>query len=169
MSSSCQNGGQGNNLYNLYSDDEDDLMDYHMLCQLTTYNPTKHPQRNCPYTDDQYVQFLLSGNPKSIRSQLRMKVMTFMELVKEIVRRNVGDWSNMRLSLEESLAMLLFICGQSSRTRNAGDRFQLSNETIHQHFVLMMRALGNLAPFIIQPPNMVVIPPEIRYDRRYWP
>ncbi|KAL7197297.1 hypothetical protein ACSBR2_019892 [Camellia fascicularis] len=63
-----------------------------------------------------------------------MEVTTFMELVKEIVRRNVIDWSNMRLSLEESSVMFLFICGQSSRTRNAGDRFQHSNETIHRHF-----------------------------------
>ncbi|CAL5400991.1 unnamed protein product [Camellia sinensis] len=108
MSSSRRNGGQANICP--YSDDEDDLMDYHMLCQLT------------------------------------------------IVR-----------NYHNSLAMFLFICGQSSRTRNAGDRFQHSNETIHRHFVLMMRALGNLAPFIIQPPNMAVIPPEIRYDKRYWP
>ncbi|KAL7257521.1 hypothetical protein ACSBR1_003762 [Camellia fascicularis] len=121
MSSSRRNGGQANNLYNPYSDDEDNLMDYHMLCQLTTYNPTKLPQRNCPYTGDQYVQFLLNGNPKSIHNQLGMKVTTFMELVKEIVRRNAVDWSNMRLPLEKSLAMFLFICGQSLRTRNAGD------------------------------------------------
>ncbi|CAL5397819.1 unnamed protein product [Camellia sinensis] len=89
MSSSRQNGGQANIC--LYSDDEDDLMDYHMLCQLT-------------------------------------------------ILRNYHN-----------------------------NRFQHSNETIHRHFVLMMRALGNLAPFIIQPPNMAVIPPEIRYDKRYWP
>ncbi|XP_028072992.1 uncharacterized protein LOC114275196 [Camellia sinensis] len=54
-------------------------------------------------------------------------------------------------------------------TSNAGDRFQHSNETIHRHFVLMMRALGNLAPFVIQPPNMAVTHPKIRNDRRYWP
>ncbi|XP_028056116.1 protein ALP1-like [Camellia sinensis] len=33
----------------------------------------------------------------------------------------------------------------------------------------MMRALGNLAPFVIQPPNMAVTHPKIRNDRRYWP
>ncbi|GMP97485.1 hypothetical protein CsSME_00045720 [Camellia sinensis var. sinensis] len=98
-----------------------------------------------------------------------MKVPTFVELIKQIVRRNVVDWSNMQLSLEESLAMFLFICGQSSGTRNAGDRFQYSNETIHRHFVLMMRALGNLVPFVIQPPNMDVTHPKIQNDRRYWP
>ncbi|KAL7193592.1 hypothetical protein ACSBR2_025236 [Camellia fascicularis] len=136
-------------------------MDLHMVCQLTRDIPTRQSQRNCPYTGDQYIKFLLSGNPKSIREQLRMEVSTFVELVKQIVRRNVVDWSNMRLSLEESLAMFLCICGQSSGTRNAGDRFQHSNETIHRHFVLMMRALGNLAPFVIQPPNMAVTHPKI--------
>ncbi|KAL7194317.1 hypothetical protein ACSBR1_034683 [Camellia fascicularis] len=93
-----------------------------------------------------------------------MEVPTVMELVKQIVRRNVVDWSNMRLSLEESLAMFLFICGQSSCTRNAGDRFQHSNETIHRHFVLMMQALGNLAPFdcvgAIDDTHIVVVAPE---------
>ncbi|KAL7232098.1 hypothetical protein ACSBR2_010169 [Camellia fascicularis] len=92
-----------------------------------------------------------------------------MELVKQIVRRNVVDWSNMRLSLEESLAMFLFICGQSLGTKNTEDRFQHSNETIHRHFVLMMRALGNLAPFVTQPPNMAITHPKIQNDRRYWP
>ncbi|GMP41663.1 hypothetical protein CsSME_00011682 [Camellia sinensis var. sinensis] len=33
----------------------------------------------------------------------------------------------------------------------------------------MMRALGNLVPFVIQPPNMVVTHPKIRNDSRYWP
>ncbi|KAI8025621.1 hypothetical protein LOK49_LG02G02392 [Camellia lanceoleosa] len=171
MSSSRPNGRQPNNMYNPYSDDDDDddVMDLHMILQLTRDIPTRQPQRNCPYTGEQYIKFLLSGNPKSIREQLRMEVPTFVELVKQIVRRNVVDWSNMRLSLEESLAMFLFICGQSSGTRNAEDRFQHSNETIHHHFVLMMRALGNLAPFVIQPPNMDVTHRRIRNDRRYWP
>ncbi|CAL5333481.1 unnamed protein product [Camellia sinensis] len=129
MSSSRPNGRQLNNMYDPYSDDDNDVMDLHMVCQLTRDIPTRQPQRNCPYT----------------------------------------DWSNMRLSLEESLAMLLFICGQSSGTRNAGDRFQHSHETTHHHFVLMMRALRNLAPFVIQPPNMDVTHHKIRNDRQYWP
>ncbi|GMP97486.1 hypothetical protein CsSME_00045720 [Camellia sinensis var. sinensis] len=33
----------------------------------------------------------------------------------------------------------------------------------------MMRALGNLVPFVIQPPNMDVTHPKIQNDRRYWP
>ncbi|CAL5410713.1 unnamed protein product [Camellia sinensis] len=169
MSSSRPNGRQPNNMYDPYSDDDDDVMDLHMVCQLTRDIPTRQPQRNCPYTGEQYIKFLLSGNPKSIREQLRMEVPTFVELVRQIVRRNVVDWSNMRLSLEESLAMFLFICGQSLGTRNAGDQFQHSNETIHRHFVLMMRALGNLAPFVIQPPNMDVTHHKIRNDRWYWP
>ncbi|GMP28717.1 hypothetical protein CsSME_00004148 [Camellia sinensis var. sinensis] len=169
MSSSRPNGGQPNNMYDPYSVDDDDVMDLHMVCQLRRDIPTRQPQCNCPYTGEQYIKFLLSGNPKSICEQLRMEVPTFVEFVKQIVCRNVVDWSNMRLSLEESLAMFLFICGQSLGTSNAGDRFQHSNETIHRHFVLMMWALGNLAPFVIQPPNMAVTHPKIRNDRRYWP
>ncbi|CAL5359063.1 unnamed protein product [Camellia sinensis] len=99
MSSSRPNERQSNNMYNPYSDDGDDVMDLHMVCQLTRDIPTRQPQR----------------------------------------------------------------------IRNAGDRFQHSNETIHRHFVLMMRALGNLAPFVIQPPNMDVTHHKIRNDRRYWP
>ncbi|CAL5405273.1 unnamed protein product [Camellia sinensis] len=99
MSSSRSNGRQPNSMYDPYSDDDDDVMDLHMVCQLTRDIPTRQPQR----------------------------------------------------------------------TRNAGDRFQHSNETIHRHFVLMMRALGNLAPFVIQPPNMDVIHHKIQNDRRYWP
>ena len=98
-----------------------------------------------------------------------MEVLTFVELVKQIVRRNVVDRANMRLSLEESLAMFLFICGQSSGTRNAGDRFQHSNETIHRHFVLMKRALVKRAQFRINRSNMDETYHKIRNDRWYWP
>ncbi|KAL7167036.1 hypothetical protein ACSBR2_037657 [Camellia fascicularis] len=50
--SSRPNEGQPNNMYDPYSDDDDDVMDLHMVCQLTRDIPTKMPQRNCPYTDD---------------------------------------------------------------------------------------------------------------------
>ncbi|KAI7995001.1 hypothetical protein LOK49_LG11G02858 [Camellia lanceoleosa] len=55
MSSSRPNGRQPNNMYDPYSDDDDDVMDLHMVCQLTRDIPTRQPQRNCPYTSTSQV------------------------------------------------------------------------------------------------------------------
>ncbi|CAL5435434.1 unnamed protein product [Camellia sinensis] len=45
MSSSRPNERQSNNMYNPYSDDGDDVMDLHMVCQLTRDIPTRQPQQ----------------------------------------------------------------------------------------------------------------------------
>ncbi|KAH7846085.1 hypothetical protein Vadar_009552 [Vaccinium darrowii] len=49
------------------------------------------------------------------------------------------------------------------------DRFQRSTSTISAHFKLMRRAICNLAPHIIRPPDLHVTPPEILNDDRHFP
>ncbi|KAI8525369.1 hypothetical protein RHMOL_Rhmol13G0224900 [Rhododendron molle] len=75
----------------------------------------------------------------------------------------------MRLSVEESLAMFLYICGHNERHRVVGHWFQHSTDTISKHFKRMRRALCTVAPIIIQPPNLDATPSEILNDARYYP
>lgn len=151
---------------------DDDDLDFAMVCQMweaTNRIPGKQPQRTCPYTGEMYTQHLLNGHPHTIREVLRMDAPTFRSLCDELKRREFIKVDKNRLSIEQSLAIFLYICGHSERHRLAADRFQHSTETIHRHFKIMMRALCRLAVLIIRPPDPNVIPPEIRNNRKHYP
>ncbi|XP_028078485.1 uncharacterized protein LOC114280326 [Camellia sinensis] len=135
---------------------DDDDLDFAMVCQMweaTNGIPGKQPQRTCPYTGEIYTQHLLDGHPRTIREVLRRDAPTFRSLCDELKRREFIKVDKNRLSIEQSLAIFLYICGHSERHRLAADRFQHSTETIHRHFKIMMRALCRLAVLIIRPPD----------------
>ena len=154
-------------------DDDDDLLDLETLNVLGGVNENvpieRMPQHNAPFTGHMYTQFLLNGHPSNMRELLRVDVHCFRALVDELISRGVVDVGIMRMSVEESLAIFLFIVGQSGGHRLAADRFQHSTETINRHFKMIMRGLGNLAPFIITPLDMSVTPPQILLDNRFNP
>ncbi|XP_058197654.1 uncharacterized protein LOC131313382 isoform X1 [Rhododendron vialii] len=150
------------------SSDDDELLDLEFL-DLMEEEKIKMPQRTCELTGQVYTNFLLERHPQTIKDVLRVDAYTFRGLVAELVARGQLQWDHKRVCLEESLAIFLYICGHSQRHRVAADRFQRSTSTISDHFKWMRRALCNLAPHIIQPPNLDVTPPEILNDGRYYP
>ncbi|KAI8550910.1 hypothetical protein RHMOL_Rhmol06G0144000 [Rhododendron molle] len=117
----------------------------------------------------EYTTFLLTSHPQNIKDMLRVDKHTFRALAVELVRRGLLEWDHKNLSVEESLAIFLYICGQNARERVVADRFQRSLDTISKHFNIIRRAICNLAPFIIRPPNLHETPPEILHDGRYYP
>ncbi|KAF7123603.1 hypothetical protein RHSIM_Rhsim12G0104200 [Rhododendron simsii] len=82
-------------------------------------------------------------------------------LAVELVRRGLLKWDHKNLSVEESLAIFLYICGQ-----NAWDRAVADTSVV---LWILCRAICNLAPFIIRPPNHQGKPLEILHDGRYYP
>ncbi|XP_058209917.1 uncharacterized protein LOC131322574 [Rhododendron vialii] len=148
------------------SSDGDDMM---IMDMLSSSDDERQPQRNAPFTGQEYVTHLLNGHQDTIQDVLRVDAPTFRSLVAELVLRGNLKWDHMHLSVEESLATFLYICGQSGRHRTVADRFQHSTDTICRHFKYMRRALCTLAPFIIRPPDLNVTPPEIINDQRFYP
>jgi len=129
----------------------------------------RHPQRNFEVQGEAYTNFLLNGNPRTMTDLLRVDSFTFVSLVGLIVERGRIDWNRKRLSVEVSLAMFLYICGLNHRMRTTADRFQCSTDTVHRHFKYMVRALCNVAPLVIHPPDMNEVPAKIVNDRRFNP
>lgn len=99
-----------------------------------------------------------NGNPDTMLNHLFMAVPTFRALVTDLVDRNLLQWDPTTLSIEESLANFLYICGKISIKRKAADRFQHSTDTIQRYFSQMRLGLVNLAPFIIRPPKLNILP-----------
>ncbi|KAH7847461.1 hypothetical protein Vadar_026337 [Vaccinium darrowii] len=152
-----------------YSSDDDDLMDLEFLSMSDEDEVEKIPQRTFMVTGQQWTKFLMTEHPQTIKDLLRVDQHTFRTLVDLLVAKGQLKWDHMRLSVEESLAIFLYICGQSERHRVAAHWFQHSTDTISRHFKVMRRALCSVAPFVIRPPNLEVTPPEILNDGRYYP
>lgn len=127
------------------------------------------PQRMFPISGQEYTTLLLNGDPDTMRYTLRVDAYTFRTLVNLLVKRGRLKWDRMRLSVEESLAIFLYICGHGKRHRCAANRFKHSMNTIARHFKYMMLALGNIAYLVIRPPDLNEIPFEILHDKIYYP
>ena len=74
------------------------------------------------------------------------------------------------VSLEESVAMFLFIVGHDTRQRVVGDRFQHSLETIHRRFRIVLRSIHTLRAILIKlNENYNSFPAELRTNNKYFP
>ncbi|KAI8571393.1 hypothetical protein RHMOL_Rhmol01G0116400 [Rhododendron molle] len=148
---------------------DDDLMDLEMLSMSSEDEVNRIPQRTFLAKGQTYTHFLMTEHPTTIKDLLRVDKRTFKSLVSLLVDKGELKWDHMRLSVEESLAMFLYICGHNERHRVVGHWFQHSTDTISKHFKRMRRALCTVAPIIIQPPNLDATPSEILNDARYYP
>ncbi|KAH7857404.1 hypothetical protein Vadar_012318 [Vaccinium darrowii] len=152
------------------SSSSDDLELLNMLQLLSpSSSSSEEDERSIPIGGQEYTTSLLNGDPDTMRETLRVDARTFRALVKLLSEQGGSHWDHMRLSVAESLAIFLYICGQGKWFQGAADRFQHSTDTISEHFKYMMRALRKLAPSVIQPPDLNEIPVEILHDNKYYP
>jgi hypothetical protein len=88
----------------------------------------REPYHTSILTGEGWVMELLAGHPKRIRCELGVDRHVFLELIQELQR--LGHNRSKYLSLEEQLAIFLYISVTGMTIRHAGERFQRSNETI---------------------------------------
>ena len=75
-----------------------------------------------------WVQELRSGHPECIRTELGVRKHVFDELLFELY--SMGYEDSRGVTLEEQLAIFLYMCVTGITIRHAGQRFQRSNGTI---------------------------------------
>ena len=75
-----------------------------------------------------WVLELLCGHPNRIRTELGVSHEVFGELIQEL--HATGHQNSRYVSLEEQLAIFLYMCVTGLTIRHVGERFQRSNETI---------------------------------------
>ena len=75
-----------------------------------------------------WVLELLCGHPNRIRTELGVSHEVFSALIQEL--RDSGYHSSRHVSLEEQLAIFLYMSVTGLTIRHVGERFQRSNETI---------------------------------------
>jgi hypothetical protein len=88
----------------------------------------REPYHTSALSGEAWVLELLCGHPDRIRTELGVSLEVFSTLVQ--VLRDIGYQNSRHVSLEEQLAIFLYICVTGLTIRHVGERFQRSNETI---------------------------------------
>lgn len=92
------------------------------------------PRINIPYhtsalTGQAWVLELMTGHPDRIRHNLGVSLEVFEELL-EVLQANGFVQSRNGVTVEEQLAIFLYMCVTGLSTRHVGERFQRSSDTI---------------------------------------
>lgn len=80
-----------------------------------------------PYHDSAFVQELLHGHRDRIKDILGVRLHVFVGLLEELT--SLGYTHSRHVSLEEQLAIFLWMCHTGNCLRQVADRFQHSLET----------------------------------------
>lgn len=117
-----------------------------------------------------WVDELLEGHPDRIYCELGVRKEVFRELVRVLHAFGITD--SRYVTLEEQLAIFLYMSVTGLTTRHTGERFQRSNDTISKYFRKMLIAFSS-EPFYttyVTLPNANTPPSRrIRRNNKMWP
>lgn len=88
----------------------------------------REPYHTSALSGAAWVMELLLGHKKRIRTELGVSKEVFSKLIEEL--QSMGCTGSRHVTLEEQLAIFLYMCVTGSTVRHAGERFQRSNDTI---------------------------------------
>ena len=119
---------------------------------------------------DAFMKEVLNGHPRVCYEMFRMDIDVLWHLCNELKRLRILKEDNGIVSLEESVAMFLYIIGHNTRMRVVSDRFPHSTETIQRLFRCVLRAIHHLGMILIKPdPRYNELPPSLHTNGKYYP
>ncbi|KNZ51578.1 uncharacterized protein VP01_38g9 [Puccinia sorghi] len=110
---------------------------------------TRNPYNDAKFTGSCYTNFLLNGNCPRCSAILWLNPATFKFLASTLAKLNENLVST-RLSMQEQLAIFIYILGQAATNQQAQDFFQHSGKTISRFFNHIIYLLLKLAPTYIK-------------------
>ena len=154
------------------SSDLDDEMGQFILMKYVyeyykTYLP-KMPCRTSLLSGKAYVMEILDGNPTVCYEMFRMRKHVFLNFCDRLKVEHFLHDEKM-VSVEEAVAMFLYIIGQNERQRVTSDRFQHSTETVSAWFEKVLIAVCKLGTKIIRPRDRGEVQPEIATNPKWFP
>ena len=102
----------------------------HLTEQLTipAPPPPRLPYHTSALTGAQWVMELMTGHPLRIRTELGVSHAVFRQLLHEMIAMGCADCRH--VTLQEQLAIFLYMYVTGNTIRHTGERFQRSNDTI---------------------------------------
>ncbi|KAM7254372.1 hypothetical protein ACFE04_021512 [Oxalis oulophora] len=113
------------------------------------FRQNKIPCMNSILRGRAYIEEILNGNPRRSYEMFWMKPHVFRNLCDRLKHISVLE-DQRDVSVEEGVAMCLYILSQNARVRAVADRFQHSTATVHWWTKKFLRALVVLGTNIIQ-------------------
>jgi hypothetical protein len=155
----------------LDDDSDEEFGEILLFCALDEYHKlylSKQPCRNSVLTGHDYVLEIMNGNPSRCYDQLRMDKSVFLSLC-NVLREKELLKNSRYITVEEQVAMFLYVISHNERHRVVGERFQHSIETTSHYFHVVLKAICRLGKEIITPPSFDTIPLQIRSNPKYYP
>ena len=97
----------------------------------SVYAQTPEPYHTSALSGYSWLMELLTGHPERIRCELGVHQHVLIALTTEL--RGFGHTDSRFVSLEEQLAIFLYMSVTGLTVRHAGERFQRSNDTISKY------------------------------------
>ena len=111
---------------------------------------------------------ILNGHEARCYDCFRMNKDVFVLFCEELKER--GNLKPSRyFTVQEQVAIFLLIISHNQRNRLVAERFQHSGHTISIYFNKVLKAICRIGVYIIRPPSFDVVPPQIRFNPKYYP
>lgn len=91
----------------------------------------RQPYHTSILSGQAWVQELLHGHPRRIRTELGVREHVFRQLIFTLY--HLGHRDSKYVTLEEQLAIFLYTCVTGLTSQHVGERFQRSGETISRY------------------------------------
>ena len=91
----------------------------------------RQPYHTSILSGQAWVQELLHGHPRRIRTELGVREHVFRQLI--FTLHHMGHGDSKYVTLEEQLAIFLYTCVTGLTSEHVGERFQRSGETISRY------------------------------------
>ncbi|CAL5360482.1 unnamed protein product [Camellia sinensis] len=128
----------------------------------------KEPCRTSSLTGGKWMVELQEGNRTRIFENFRMEREVFYQLC-DLLHTKYGLETGRKVSVQEQVAIFLYIVGGDIRNRNAQERFQHSGETISKYFKNVLKAVTRMSIDWVKPQPRNGVHPYIRRKRKYYP
>ena len=112
----------------------------------------KTPCHTSKLSSAEYTCELLEGHQRRSYRNLRMEARIFKALVDYLSSRGLLQ-STRGVTVEEQLAMFMYMLARNASFTALCDRFQHSGETIHRHIAAAFDAISSLAFDFVKPPS----------------
>ena len=117
-----------------------------------------------------YMDEVRDGNPTNCHDIFCMTLELFYHLMDELKQHWYLKEGKVRVDVQESVAIFLYIVSHNTRMRPVGDRFQHSTKTLSHKFRRVLWAVHTYGRHLIKPnSNVVGLPEHMRSNNKYYP
>ncbi|WVZ93069.1 hypothetical protein U9M48_039082 [Paspalum notatum var. saurae] len=133
-------------------EEEDEMMMLIFPALYYASTRSKTPCHTSKLSGAEYTCELLEGHERRSYENLRMEPRIFKALADYLSSRDLLR-STRGVTVEEQLAMFMYMLARNASYRALCDRFQHSGETIHRHITACFNAISSLAFDFVKPPS----------------